>query len=86
MPSIIKTRIPLYTVFLCSSCDRWWNVNDTAESQAPFSKMSTSPFLSEQWNHCDKSEAQSLSSGGGFTCMLFTHRRHLILYKENFFI
>ena len=68
-----------YTVFICS-CDLWWKTNDIFfVSQALFNILSTSPFLSAQWCQCKRSLLQSVSSGGGLTWMLLTHRRHLNL-------
>ena len=66
----------------CFSCDFWWNTNVTPLDQAPFNIMSSSPFRSAQWFHCDRFALQSVPSGGGWTWMLFTHRRHLNLYRK----
>lgn len=41
--------------------------------------ISTTPLLSAQWFHCDKSLLQLLSSGGPRVWILFTQRLHLNL-------
>lgn len=67
--------------FTTAALDLWWNTNETAfvTSQAWLRTVSGRPLLFEQWNHWDKFEVQSESSGGSFTWMLFTQRLHLNL-------
>lgn len=65
----------------CFSCDFWWNTNVTPLDQAPFNNTSSNPFRSAQWFHSDRFALQSVPSGGGWTWILFTHRRHLNLWR-----
>ena len=78
----LKLSVSVYQRPNCFSCDFWWNTNVTPLDQAPFNIMSSSPFLSAQWFHCDRFALQSVPSGGGWTWMLFTHRRHLNLCRK----
>lgn len=70
-----RTVCCCYTTFLWSSWEHWWKTKETAASQDAFSTWSLRPFLSEQWFHWDRSQVQSESSAGGFTCLPFTQRR-----------
>lgn len=67
--------------FTSAAADRWWKTNDTdfTTSQAWLRTVSGRPLLLAQWNHCDRSDVQSDSSGGSFTWILLTQRLHLNL-------
>lgn len=67
------------TIF--GSWDFWWKANVTPASQADFSTGSGKFLRSAQWFHCDKSELQVASSGGGLTWIRLTQRRHLNLKR-----
>ena len=77
-----STLLHFYQRPNCFSCDFWWKTNVTPLDHAPFNIRSSRPFRSAQWFHCDRLALQSVPSGGGWTWMLFTHRRHLNLYRK----
>jgi len=64
------------------SWDFWWKAKVTPASHDDL-RMGSGMFLrSAQWFHWDKSELQLASSGGGFTWIRLTHRRHLNLFQK----
>lgn len=62
---------------IIGSWEMWWNTNETSPDECTcFSAKSGMFFLSLAWFQSDKSDVQSLVSGGFFTWIPLTQRVH----------